>query len=308
MNSESDQISKSDALGALQRSGYLLESRLESLLRQNEFVVETNSLIPDDITDKSREVDIWASCTRCYDFGPEKQGELFLELVIECVNPPQPVAFITKEHTDPLFERKDFWDAMKLVGNPQDSEVSPHNTWNWLNRSLSLPRFHHYRSGRVSTQYCSFSKKRGTGEWMAHHRDEDHETIRKLCLATDHYVRDCIVPDFVRTGPWALTMIYPVLVVGSELYEIRPTKRSARVLKASHINYRCAQAIRGDEQDYHIDVVTENGFQLYLNMVMREFERLKGHLHRKHQELSDLWATRQQNHLRLTRSGGGAAQ
>jgi len=306
MNQDSPNITQKEALEALKRSGYLLESRLESILRQHEFRVETNSLIPDDITGRSREVDIWAGCARCNEFGPNKEGQLFLELVVECVNPPQPIAFITKDRPDPLFEQKDFWDALKLVGNPPEPAMPVHNMWSWLNSSLDLERFHHYWPGRISTQYCSFSKKRGSSEWMAHHRDEDHETIRKLCLATDHYIRDCIVPGFVRTGAWALTLVYPVIVVGTSLYDVRPTKRSARILKTQHINYRCSQSIHGESADYHIDVVTEAGFPRYLERVLREFRLLSHRLHRKHGELTKLWYTRQRNLRRLAPEARGS--
>ncbi len=96
------QITRRETLDALKRSGYLLESRLESILRKAEFRVEANTLIP-DTSGQRRELDLWAGWARCYEFGPKQNGMLSMELVIECVNPPQPIAFITKERLQPFF-------------------------------------------------------------------------------------------------------------------------------------------------------------------------------------------------------------
>lgn len=175
------QITRREALDALLRSGYLLESRVESLLRADKFYVEANSLVPDDSTGKMRELDVWASWGVGYTFGSAgedglQQGDIGLELIIECVHPPQPVAFLVKEQGDPLFQRTMALDAFKISGNPPENGLSPHDMWSWLPSTLKLERIHHYNTKRISTQYCSFSKKAGSAEWMALHRDEDFST------------------------------------------------------------------------------------------------------------------------------------
>ncbi len=53
-------ITRSQIKDALLRSGYLLESRLESILRDREYFVNANASYPDPILGKSRELDLHA--------------------------------------------------------------------------------------------------------------------------------------------------------------------------------------------------------------------------------------------------------
>jgi len=55
-----DKISSEEVKDALTRSGYLLESRLEKVLRENGFYVEANSAYFDSDTAKSRALDLYA--------------------------------------------------------------------------------------------------------------------------------------------------------------------------------------------------------------------------------------------------------
>ena len=295
MSNHRKHLTGEDALQALTSSGYLLESRVESLLRDNEFRVETNRLIPDDITGKMREVDVMAGWARCFTAGPDDETAVAIELVIECVHPPQPVAFLTKTRPDRFVDGKDFWDALKIVGNPQDKDVSPHNTWNWLAGALDLHEYHHYQAKRIATQYCSFQQKRGAAEWMALHRDEDHEAFRKLCLATDYYIRDQVVTNYSRSAGWNLTVVYPLLIVDAPIFDVRPTKRSAQIVNTQHVHYRCEESVLGEMQDYHIDVISEPYLQKYVSMLLREVGMIAERLGESYGEQREFWETRQRN-------------
>lgn len=262
-------ITRAEALQALVRSGYLLESRLESVLRSGTFRVEANTMVPD--TDGGlRELDLWARWAKVLLFGPKEDSCIGLELVIECINPPQPVAFITKDRADPFFERIDRWESLKLVGNPPEESTNPQHMWDWLPSRLDVTRYHHYKTKRVATQYCSFQKKQGSMQWMALHRDEDHQVFRKLCYSTDHFIRDLITPDYSQEAGWDLSLVYPVLVVQGDILDVRPTTRSARLVRVDHIQYCCTHSAHGEMNSYQIDVVTEKYFPKYLTMLFRE--------------------------------------
>ena len=92
-------ISHEQIRDALQRSGYLLEYRIEQMLRRHGYAVESNQMYPDPITGKSREVDLTAisaePLTRDY------ENILWPRLIIECVNNTQPMAFFTKSSMAP---------------------------------------------------------------------------------------------------------------------------------------------------------------------------------------------------------------
>jgi hypothetical protein len=294
-------ISRRDAVDALKRSGYLLESRADVVLRSLTFHVDANVLFLDDATGKQRELDLWAGWAMGYEFGPNNiggvaEGGITLELVIECIHPPQPLAFVMRERPEPFFERTDAFDALKLVGNPPERDTSPHHTWSWLASKLDLKKYHHYRVPRVATQYCTFSKKQGTADWMALHRDEDHQTFRKLCCATDHFVRAQVVPSYNLNAGWSLSLVYPVLLVEGELYEVSATQRSARLRRSDHVQYRLSQSVGGEENDYCVDVITERFLPAYTRMLIREMRLMSKRLNTRHDELRAFRRSREANY------------
>ena len=56
-------ITLDEAREALLRSGYLLESRVEALLRRRWYYVDANSVFPDLITGTTREIDVYGLIT-----------------------------------------------------------------------------------------------------------------------------------------------------------------------------------------------------------------------------------------------------
>jgi hypothetical protein len=297
-NEPSDNIDLEQLREALARSGYLLESRLEAHLRRLEFRVELNGLFPDPESGKGRELDIHASYSRCWPTGPDDTDNLSFEIVAECINPPQPIAFVTRRWPDSLFEVGNRWDALKVGGDPlhvPESELA--TNWSWLASTLKMERYHHYSSKRFATQYCSFERKRGSSTWMAKHRDEDHHTFRKLCDATSYYQRQL----FSRRGvqdidqDLFLTFLYPVLVVQGDLYEVRGDSKTLDILKTPHVQYRCTQLYSGRSEDFQIDVVTEDHFPEYLKLLYSDTEKTVSRMRRRHREVRDLLRTRDEN-------------
>lgn len=87
-------ISKQEMEDALRRSGYLIEYRVEDVVRKAGYQVSANASYPDPITQKARELDI--SATGAVEIDEERDW-LFPILLIECVNNPYPMAFVSKE-------------------------------------------------------------------------------------------------------------------------------------------------------------------------------------------------------------------
>ena len=152
-------ISFDDAKDALSRSGYLLESRLDACLRGHHYDVATNVVFPDPLTAKSREMDLYASTRRelstqfCLD-------EIANVLLIECVNNPQPIAFLTDAPGRSL---------LPLLAATVPADIPGANGRMAVPAFLGLERYHHYCSTPVATQFCSFVRKGRTREWMATH-------------------------------------------------------------------------------------------------------------------------------------------
>jgi hypothetical protein len=93
--SGSNRITTSQMKEAIQHSGYLLEQRVEPIIKNSGYYVETNPIFRDPDTDKSREIDISALAgVGVY----RKEGSfIFPNLLCECENNFQPIVFFTSE-------------------------------------------------------------------------------------------------------------------------------------------------------------------------------------------------------------------
>jgi hypothetical protein len=278
-----DKITKEQAKDALLRSGYLIESRMETFLRDRKYSVETNVVVPDLLTGKSRELDLNAVKTDSVSIG--RSVFVSVCLLIECENNPQPIVFITKEH--PRAQVHHF--QVKLSGLPTwiPVELAGYEgpIKEYLPDFLRMNEYHHYCNMRIATQFCSFTKKKDSKEkegWMAKHMDEHFGSFSKLSMAVDH-----IAGEFYKSG-WnvreptpVIVFYYPIVVVQGELLEARTHKRSFSLFKSNFIQYRHSTIEEGKEKEYHIDITTERYLPKYLNIVEAELQETKRRLRQK---------------------------
>ena len=174
MQGYGQKISVDHAKEALLRSGYLLESRLDTVLRKKGYYVETNVAYPDPHTGKSREMDIYAM--QAMQAGKEEYDYIFLVLLIECVNNPQPIAFFTKKPQVGFT----FHHEIKHAGIPVKIPVKgERDSWESLLDYLEMDKYHHYCRGLVATQFCSFTKKRIFSPISANCRID---SLTEMCL------------------------------------------------------------------------------------------------------------------------------
>ena len=263
---KSEVITNNEAEQALLRSGYLLESRLESLLVESNYIVDANTAYPDPETGKSRELDIKA--VRADHVDISEHDYVFPNLVIECVNNLQPLVFITKEPAHDYFLQYD----IKMAGLPV--KIPCDRDWLSLVDYLGLNTYHHYCQGRYATQYCSFAKKKQNQQWMAWHEEENHDVLTKMVFAVEHLMDEHFrVMAESGIDHVNLELYYPILVVQGNLLEARPSRQSAGLLQTDHVRYRRSTFIKSQELAYQIDVVTEQSFPKYLGMIEEEVSR-----------------------------------
>jgi hypothetical protein len=259
------EIQDNEMREALQRSGYLLEARVEDLLCRHGYLVDANIAYPDPIEGKPRELDARATAVDYLD----DRNAIWTSLLVECSNNNQPVVLMTKpQQPCPLPE-----DSIACVGVPTTVSDEP------IRRTLSLVEYHHGCQGEVATQFCSFQQKksdRGTpGEWMAHHDEGLWGAIRKLGDALAHDTADfarCWKPPAGGGSeePINLTFYNCVLVLQGKLLSVdarllipQPKEITRGVIQRSLAWHR-----RG--LDHFIDVVTEPGLPEYLETLDRE--------------------------------------
>jgi hypothetical protein len=277
-------IQPAEMRAALLRSGYLLESRLESLLRNRDqgYGVQANAPYADPDTGKSRELDIHAMTA--WKAGPAEFDFLFAALVIECVNNPQPLALITKE---PMLQDLHA-EHVRLAGIPT---MIPErgNTWSSLADYLRMEKYHHYCQGRIATQYCTFERKKQGGDWMAFHEDQHFSALRSLTDEVDFLIRQYYEGWRAGDGEESVNLefYFPILVVTGELLEIMPTTRGFRSARRGHLKLQ-RSVIRGQEtEEYQIDVVTEKAFPQLLDLIEAEMAKTARLMRRRPAQVRD---------------------
>ena len=265
---------------ALKRSGYLLEARIEKRLLGRGYLAEANSAYVDPESGKSREIDISAIGAR--KAGPDDFDWLFPVLLIECVNNPQPIAFITKAPVVPFLHSAE----VRCSGLPVKIRDVESNTWKSLVDYLGVEKYHHYCKGRVATQYCSFLKKKGTSEWMALHDETHFASISTLGNALEHAMDDHYRSWHPGRKEWINVQVYyPILVVQGDLVDVRQTGEAIRLHRASHVSFRRTVVRGGEETTYQVDVVTEKYFPRLVSAIDQEVAKMSRLLRRRSKEV-----------------------
>lgn len=110
-----------EILAALERSGYLFESEISKLLIEQKYFVETNKVIKDSFTGKSREIDLVTEFMS-FDNSKQRENKCFnrLKLVVEIKNTSAPLVLLTE------FQNSEYaqdWDAVKEhLKSPDDDD------------------------------------------------------------------------------------------------------------------------------------------------------------------------------------------
>lgn len=283
-----DPISLEDAAEALARSGYLLECRVDRVLRTAGWDVELNSAFHDRRTGKSREFDVLAY--NMHGLETERDDTLVCVLVCECVNNPQPfvcIALDGKPTASYAFEARVSGVPVQyptaateaaLAAGTQEVSFRP------ITAVLSLHRFHHYCKGTIATQYCSFARKKNGTQWMAYHEDAQFDTIQTLCAATDFVQkRDISGWSMVdRQAPIALIFYFPVLVLQGDLLEAKTLDDGEVTLtEAGHLQLRHSSASAEGISVHQIDVVQEKALPSFLETLSSEMVSVARQLAKK---------------------------
>ena len=266
-------ISTKQMREAVQRSGYLLEQRVSTILTKELGFVETNPVFPDPDTGKSREIDISAiSATQIYKKG---YNFVFFILLCECVNNPQPLVFFAKESPISFMHH----EQVKVSGIPvkfweDDGYVR-------LSEFTGMEKFHHYCKGPVATQYCTFQLKKDKTSWMALHNEEQHEIFSSLLKAIDYKITQHFdswyLPDKVDKEGINVQIYYPLVILQGSLYSATLKNNHIVLRKSKHIQFRKELfLLRTNEvEKYQIDVINEEYLPDYLKMIDSEMERVK---------------------------------
>jgi hypothetical protein len=214
-NKYTKKITKKQMKEAIKRSGYLLEQRVEPIIRDWFGYVNTNPVFKDPDTEKSCEIDLYAiSASKLFD---DEKSFIYPVLLCECENNPQPIVFFIGSRLFSFLTERD----IKLSGLPVKFWNEKYKEYVPFANVVKLKNFHHFCTGEVSTQYCSFQKKKDKSNWMALHIDEQHDTFNKLIKAINYHISEHFDNWWFSEKvdePVNLQIYYPLLIIQGELF------------------------------------------------------------------------------------------
>jgi hypothetical protein len=271
---ERAKITRSEIKDAISRSGYLIEQRVLRLFSKRGYPVIPNPIYLDPISEKTREIDMQVECCTSFASEDSTMSGLHWSICCECENNGQPVAFFPYEPLTPDL----LSELVKYVGIPM--KIWRDGRYVALSSFLPFYKFHHYCKGNIAAQYCSFAKPKGSGNWIATHLEEQHDTSNSLALAIEDqinrfYSKEWLPPKDNEVEPILLMFKYPLRILGGELKEAHISKRGLVVKNVKHVKFVKSLHISGKVINYLIDVITEDYLIEYLSIIEAEMEKVQ---------------------------------
>lgn len=271
-------INQEEIIESLKSSGYFLESRILEKLSVQKYQNFPNQTYPDPITNKSREIDIISNGPRITEnlkLNDFLHFEFRYDLVIECINNIQPVAFFKRPDKDPysIFGKFYYEKSERECIEPNIGDTPEHEFHNFTTISKEF----HYNLMPKNSQYCSFSPKKGNPkEWMASHPDALHDTFGKLNDYIKHSMKD--YQKWIKKSNWKkdvfIIIKFPILILQNDLIEVSEKRGMITIEKKNHLIFD-SKKYSDDKEGFLIDIITENYLPEYLNLVNNSMIKLK---------------------------------
>lgn len=249
-------FNEEEILGALGRSGYLFESEISKMLSEKGFFVETNTVIKDPLTGKSREIDLTAEFYDANINYRENKSFTKIKYVFEIKNNSAPIVLLTEFENNPNIQD---WEAFKQYLTIP-SEMEGYFSSHYWDKLVLQNKF------SIFTQYCSFQKKNKNDELMALHPDNIYEGLSKISQYCEQKIQNKNItePDqYLR-----LFLYLPVLLITDDLYELKYNETKSHKLDKTQCslllyNYH----YEGKPSMAYIFVVTKQGLTELLNFM-----------------------------------------
>lgn len=258
-------ITKADLQACLERSGYLLESKIVRELTEQGYFVEPNQVILDKKTGKSREIDIIAEH---YSYDAGHRGTCVKTyFVAEVVNNRYPIVLLTPRPFTP--------------NSNQESYVKFHYSKDYPS-GLNIFDDRCPSSNVIFSQYCGISTKKGEArDLMANHPDDMYSSLQKL----SEYVEDELelseewVPDWL----WRIFFWHPMLIAGGQLFTAIPADEGDVEIQEVDSAFLEFNWHRGAErQTTLIEIVTVKALYDRLASIVQYDRDLESRLHELH--------------------------
>jgi hypothetical protein len=244
-------------LGALKRSGYLMESRLVSALHEMNFFVDPNQCILDKVTGKSREIDIIAE----YYDGRVRDICVKTLFIVEAINNIHPLVLMTRREFSPSTDTENY---LRYVITPEGAFES--------HVGLDIYQQKGITNKPIYTQYATFTTK-NNNELMACHSDDLYSAFSKMSTYVDYELskwEDRKSDQYKR-----IFFFQPLLVLARDLMILKESSNDEYELLPT--------SVAKFEFNYHkndvpvtllIDIITEDHLVNYMNNTMQADEAI----------------------------------
>lgn len=265
---EKTSITKDDLLEAIKRSGYLLESEIANSLAKLGFFVESNQVIEDPITGKSREIDLTAEYyDRDNRNGIEHRACAKVNFVFEIKNNIYPLVLMTRFEFSPNLE---IWESVKEI-ETRPSGITA-STDGYYDRLL-------LNNERIFTQYCSFEIKksgRNKEEFFASHPEQVHSGLSKITQYCEEAI--ALWEGREEGEEYYRKFLYmPVLLINDDLFEMEVEVGKEPILhKVEESRLLFNYHYKSIPRLATVWVVTRSGFDRFIKKIV-SMERLLEH-------------------------------
>lgn len=268
--SEHTHVSIESVRECLERSGYLMESRIVRTLAAADFFVEPNVSHKDPRTGKAREIDLTAESAS----GSFRRGVCVkTTFVIEVINNRYPVVLLTERPSTP---NADFESYVKFGTSPYPcpflSEIQIYDVKDagWVN---------------LFSQFCALTKKNGRDEFMASHPDDIYSSLLKAAEYTEDQVEDFENWTSEEAGEyWRLFVWHPMLVVSGQLLTAKLSDDGAVLIQETPLARLEFNWHDGDSRKTTVvEFVREDFLLERLNFIRNQDDALEERVHEMRQ-------------------------
>jgi len=249
-------------LEAIQRSGYLLESRIVKMLDEAGYWVQPNVAVEDKITGKTREIDIIAEHPSWLN---QKDSEnlttrmaIRTNFIIEIVNFIQPIVFFTPKTWSP---NVDTFLGLKFINTGiADEDILRLEI---LERYKGLKNFE-----SVHLQYCSFDRKANT-QWMAYHPDDLNSSLQKMTRYISESLEEFVKlkqtsNDYVRLLFWQ-----PIICTSGDI-KVADSQGNLSDVTGVRFEYQCASIDAMDSGSLLVNIISQKNLLEFMNNVVQQ--------------------------------------
>ena len=260
---------KQEIFECLNRSGYMLESKLVRRLDEASFFVEPNQSISDQRTGKSREIDILAEY-----FDPDRDHPgvtVITHFVMEVCNNTFPFVLMTTRPISPVMAPQE--DYLKFVTAPrEDSKDHP------FLGELDLYESYGVEEWRPFSQWCALTRKKSGEELMASHSEDVYSSILKMAEYTLDTIEQWSSFSSDRRR-WRVVIWRPVMVLKDDLMVLNERRGRRPGLKnVTSAKYEFNFHYKEQPRTMIIDFVTEANLIPFLMGIVNNDQTCEEHL------------------------------